>query len=64
MRYGNPGIGAKLQELKDKGCDRILLFPLYPQYSAATTGNGDGQSGGADDEDAVAANTALSTALL
>jgi ferrochelatase len=38
MRYGNPSIGAKLQELKDKGCDRILLFPLYPQYSAATTG--------------------------
>ena len=37
MRYGKPALGDKLQELKDQGCDRILLFPLYPQYSAATT---------------------------
>jgi protoporphyrin/coproporphyrin ferrochelatase len=37
MRYGAPSIATKMQELKDKGCDRILLFPLYPQYSAATT---------------------------
>ncbi len=37
MRYGTPAIADKLQELKDKGCDRIILFPLYPQYSAATT---------------------------
>ncbi len=37
MRYGKPAIADKLQELKDKGCDRIVLFPLYPQYSAATT---------------------------
>jgi protoporphyrin/coproporphyrin ferrochelatase len=37
MRYGLPPIGERLRELKDKGCDRILLFPLYPQYSAATT---------------------------
>jgi ferrochelatase len=37
MRYGNPGIGAELQKLVEAGCDRILLAPLYPQYSAATT---------------------------
>ncbi len=37
MRYGTPSIADKLHELKDKGCDRIILFPLYPQYSAATT---------------------------
>lgn len=37
MRYGNPSIGAELQALKDAGCDRILIAPLYPQYSGATT---------------------------
>ena len=37
MRYGNPSVAAKLDALKEQGCDRILLFPLYPQYSAPTT---------------------------
>ena len=37
MRYGNPGIGASLAALKAAGADRILVAPLYPQYSAATT---------------------------
>jgi protoporphyrin/coproporphyrin ferrochelatase len=37
MRYGTPSIGDRLQSLKDRGCDRVLLFPLYPQYSATTT---------------------------
>lgn len=37
MRYGNPAIGAKLTAMKEAGCNRILLAPLYPQYSAATT---------------------------
>ncbi|GGC24397.1 ferrochelatase [Novosphingobium marinum] len=37
MRYGNPSIGRQLQALKDEGCDRILVAPLYPQYSGATT---------------------------
>ncbi|MBB5572962.1 MULTISPECIES: ferrochelatase [Rhizobium] len=37
MRYGKPSIGERIQVLKDQGCDRILLFPLYPQYAAATT---------------------------
>jgi ferrochelatase len=37
MRYGSPGIGVELQKLVDAGCERVLLAPLYPQYSAATT---------------------------
>jgi ferrochelatase len=37
MRYGNPAIGPEVQRLKDAGCRRILVAPLYPQYSAATT---------------------------
>lgn len=37
MRYGLPPVAERLQVLKDQGCDRIVLFPLYPQYSAATT---------------------------
>jgi len=37
MRYGNPSIGDRLAALKDAGCDRILIAPLYPQYCAATT---------------------------
>ena len=37
MRYGQPVIGHRLAELKARGCEKILLAPLYPQYSAATT---------------------------
>ncbi|QSR16181.1 ferrochelatase [Novosphingobium sp. KA1] len=37
MRYGNPSIPERLQAMKDAGCDRILIAPLYPQYSGATT---------------------------
>ena len=37
MRYGNPALGAEVQRLKDAGCERILVAPLYPQYSGATT---------------------------
>lgn len=37
MRYGNPSIRQGLQELKQSGCDKVLVFPLYPQYSATTT---------------------------
>ena len=37
MRYGAPSIPDRLAALKDAGCDRILLAPLYPQYCAATT---------------------------
>ena len=37
MRYGNPAIAAELQAMKAAGCERILVAPLYPQYSGATT---------------------------
>jgi len=37
MRYGNPSIQSGVESLMAKGCDRILVVPLYPQYSAATT---------------------------
>jgi len=37
MRYGNPSIASRLDALKRAGCERILIMPLYPQYSAATT---------------------------
>ncbi len=37
MRYGNPSIPAQLNAMKEGGCERILLAPLYPQYCAATT---------------------------
>ncbi len=37
MRYGQPAIGDRLEALLKAGCDRVLLVPLYPQYSAATT---------------------------
>ena len=37
MRYGNPSIKSKLSLLKKKGCENIVVLPLYPQYAAATT---------------------------
>ncbi|WP_294197061.1 ferrochelatase [uncultured Sphingomonas sp.] len=37
MRYGNPSISDRLHAMKQAGCERILLAPLYPQYCAATT---------------------------
>ena len=37
MRYGAPPIGERLEALQAEGCDRILVLPLYPQYSAAST---------------------------
>ena len=37
MRYGNPSIASRLAALREQGCDRILVMPLYPQYAAATT---------------------------
>jgi protoporphyrin/coproporphyrin ferrochelatase len=39
MRYGLPPIAERLQAMKDEGCDRILVVPLYPQYSASTVGS-------------------------
>lgn len=37
MRYGNPSIAEKLTGLQEKGCEKVLIVPLYPQYSATTT---------------------------
>ena len=37
MRYGNPSIASALENLKTQGARHVVLFPLYPQYSASTT---------------------------
>jgi ferrochelatase len=37
MRYGNPSIRSRIDALMSQGCDRLLVVPLYPQYSAATS---------------------------
>jgi ferrochelatase len=37
MRYGKPPIAERIAALQAQGCERILIVPLYPQYSAATT---------------------------
>jgi ferrochelatase len=37
MRYGNPSLKSAIDRLVAQGCDRLLLVPLYPQYSAATS---------------------------
>ena len=39
MRYGTPGIAQVLQGLFDQGVTRLLVLPLYPQYSGPTTGS-------------------------
>ena len=37
MRYGNPSIMKKMNNLQKSGCENIIILPLYPQYAAATT---------------------------
>ena len=37
MRYASPSIASRLEALLARGCDRILVMPLYPQYAAPTT---------------------------
>lgn len=37
MRYGNPSIASAMDALRDAGCERVLVVPLYPQYAASTT---------------------------
>ncbi|SDK00481.1 ferrochelatase [Catalinimonas alkaloidigena] len=39
MRYQNPSLAAALQALRAQNVDRILVFPLFPQYASATTGS-------------------------
>jgi ferrochelatase len=37
MRYGSPPVPQALASLREQGCDRVLVIPLYPQYAASTT---------------------------
>ena len=37
MRYGNPSIKSRLTQMKNEGCENLVVLPLYPQYAAATT---------------------------
>ncbi len=44
MRYGNPSTPpSKVREMVEMGCDRVLFFPLYPQYAGATSGTANDQ---------------------
>lgn len=43
MRYGNPSIASAVDKLIAAGCDRIVMFPLYPQFSATTTATANDQ---------------------
>lgn len=43
MRYGNPSTPSKVREMVAAGCERILFFPLYPQYAGATTATANDQ---------------------
>jgi ferrochelatase len=47
MRYGNPSTASRLAALREAGCTRILLAPLYPQYSATTTATANDKAFGA-----------------
>ncbi|RTZ42351.1 ferrochelatase [Candidimonas sp. SYP-B2681] len=37
MRYGNPSVASAIDKLRNAGCERILVVPMYPQYAASTT---------------------------
>lgn len=39
MRYGSPSIGEGLDELHARGCDHVVVLPLYPQYASSSTGS-------------------------
>ncbi|SFH05177.1 ferrochelatase [Palleronia marisminoris] len=43
MRYGNPSTFTKVEEMIRDGCQKILFFPLYPQYAGATTATANDQ---------------------
>ncbi len=43
MRYGTPSVAEAVDRLRQKGCGRIVYFPLYPQYSATTTATANDQ---------------------
>ncbi len=37
MRYGSPSIKSKIEKMQKEGCEKIIIFPLYPQYASPTT---------------------------
>lgn len=37
MRYGSPSLSSAIQSLVKEGCQRVVVFPMFPQYSSATT---------------------------
>ncbi|MDR1077516.1 MAG: ferrochelatase [Propionibacteriaceae bacterium] len=37
MRYGRPALGQVLADLRQRGCDRVLVVPMYPQFATSTT---------------------------
>jgi protoporphyrin/coproporphyrin ferrochelatase len=39
MRYGNPSLGSAMEKLRAAGADRVVVFPLYPQYAVSSTGS-------------------------
>lgn len=39
MRYGEPSLAQALGRLRGAGCDELVVFPLYPQYAASSTGS-------------------------
>ena len=41
MRYGKPTVADGLRELQERGCERVLVMPMYPQYAASTTASVD-----------------------
>jgi len=44
MRYGNPSTPSVIEKLKGQGCERLVFFPLYPQYAAPTTATANDQA--------------------
>ncbi|PMR76650.1 ferrochelatase [Billgrantia endophytica] len=44
MRYGNPSTDSVLRRMQAQGCERILFFPLYPQYASPTTATANDQA--------------------
>lgn len=44
MRYGNPSTDSVLRRLQAQGCEKILFFPLYPQYASPTTATANDQA--------------------
>ena len=37
MRYGNPSIKSKIEDMQKKGCEKLIILPLYPQYASPTS---------------------------